>query len=547
MQAPLGKNFQYPWARREDGRDAGDENPRRFARIHRSTIVNMKRLAPLHRTEPMIKLNTQICWLLALLSPFATLAAAQSSDPILGKWYGMGGPQLDRVPIGFEFKLNERGEIKAYLSLPVANFYNFELPGVAVRDSGKYQFADVALTVAVDHGKLVGTYLWAGIPLTLERTARLPRELPVPAYPRGPGPVWMAKLGGAIYAPVAVRDSVAYVGTTGGIMNAIHVRDGTFAWTFVAGRPLHGEPLATENHLYFVCDNGYLFKLDRRTGKEVWRYDLGDARVSRPLGHQVLPEIGIGAFDFDQSAPRPLLVDSILYVGSGDGSFHAVNANTGVRVWRFEANGKIRSDAASDGVRVFFGSFDHIVYAVDRESGKEVWRKDTQAEVTSSPVLIGDRLIVGNRGGLLAALNPATGTTIWRMLFWSSSVESTPVPGPGSEFFIGSSDLRRVSRIDAKDGRVLWRSDIYGIAWGRPAVTDHMVYASAVGNTPYAFMRHLGGLSALDPATGKTAWRWPVPDSGALYTGFNAAPVVAGDRLIVGGLDGNLYGFSIRR
>jgi outer membrane protein assembly factor BamB len=46
--------------------------------------------------------------------------------------------------------------------------------------------------------------------------------------------------------------------------------------------------------------------------------------------------------------------------------------------------------------------------------------------------------------------------------------------------------------------------------------------------------------------TGKLVWRWPVPENGALYTGFNAAPVVDGGILVVGGLDGNLYGFPIR-
>ena len=46
--------------------------------------------------------------------------------------------------------------------------------------------------------------------------------------------------------------------------------------------------------MYFVCDNGFLFKLDRKTGKEVWRHDLGDAQVPRPLDHPILPEIGIG-------------------------------------------------------------------------------------------------------------------------------------------------------------------------------------------------------------------------------------------------------------
>lgn len=102
-----------------------------------------------------------------------------------------------------------------------------------------------------------------------------------------------------------------------------------------------------------------------------------------------------------------------------------------------------------------------------------------------------------------------------------------------------------MSAIDAKDGRVAWRADVYGWAWARPAVTERFVYASAAGMAPYQ-MRHIGGLSALDRATGKVVWRWPMPEwPGSLTNGFVAPPVVEGSTLVVGGLDGTLYAFPV--
>ena len=109
---------------------------------------------------------------------------------------------------------------------------------------------------------------------------------------------------------------------------------------------------------------------------------------------------------------------------------------------------------------MILGSFDNYVYALDRRTGEEVWKRDTRGPVTSAPVLVGekrDTLIVGNRNGLLAALVLATGEIRWRMFFWGSSVESEAVPGEGSLFYIGSSDLRRVSLIDSRDGQVIGR------------------------------------------------------------------------------------------
>lgn len=483
--------------------------------------------------------------LAALVCALASLSVAgqtpASPDPVEGKWYGEAGFPHDRVEIGFEFRRNDKQELKAYLYQPVMNFYGLEMPGELLKEGEKYVHKDYVMTLALREGRLEGTYFPLNAPITLRRADRLPSEVPVPELPKGPGPRWAAKLGASIYAAAALRDGVAYVGTTGGMFYAVGLKDGGFVWAFNAGRPVHGEALATDRHVYFVCDNGYLFKLERLTGKEVWRYDLGDARTPRALPHQVVTNSG--DFDFDASAPRPLLSEGRLYVGSGDGSLHAVADDTGQRVWRFEGKGKARTDAVLDGPRVVYATTDGPVYSIDRQTGREVWRKDTRAAVTGSPAVVGDRLVVGNRGGLLAALNPSTGDVIWRLVFWGSAVESTPVPAGGGLFYIGSSDLRRVSLIDSKDGRVLWRADVYGWAWPRPAVTETTVYASAIGMSPYQ-MRHLGGLSALDRQTGRTRWRWPMPEwPGALLNGFAAPPAVEGQTLVVGGLDGTLYAF----
>jgi len=476
-------------------------------------------------------------------SAFGQTSSA-THEPIEGKWYGEAVFEQDRVEVGFEFKRNEKQEIKAYLYQPVTNFYGLELPGVLSAEGGKYLLKEYRTSFALRDGKLEGTYLPINASISLRRTNKLPVEVPVPDLPRGPGPKWRVKLGGAIFAPAALREGTAYVGTTGGMFYAISLKDGSFVWPFSAGRPIHGEALLTDEHVYFVCDNGFLFKLNRLSGKEVWRYDLGDAQVSRILPHQndySAPHSG--DFDWDQSAPRPALADGVIYVGSGDGSLHAVNIDTGQRVWRFAGKGKARTDVVINGPHVIFGTLENMVYAIDRQTGQKVWEKDTRAAITAPPAIIADKIMVGNRGGLLMALNPATGQMIWRMLFWGSSVESTAVPGDGTLFYIGSSDMRRLSLIDSKDGRVLWRADVFGWAWARPAVSDKLVFAAAVGSSPY-YMRQLGSLTALDRKTGKIVWRWPMTEwSGSLLYGFAAAPVIEGKTLVIGGLDGTLYGF----
>jgi len=487
--------------------------------------------------------------------------ASPSPDPIEGKWAGEAGSPLDRIELGLEFKRNSAGELKAYLYEPVCNFYGLELPGKVERKDSTYTIHDYATTLTLRGDALEGTYLPTNAPATLHRTRTLPAEVPIPPLPAGPGPKWQARVGiGPIYAPAAVREGVVYVGTTGGTFDAVRESDGSLVWMFAAGGPIFGGALVTDTHVFFVCDNGYLFKLDRKTGKESWRYDLGGERAPRILPHPIVDTVEprIGEFDFEMTSPRPQLADGVLYVGSGDGSFHAIDAETGKRVWRFEApenkeppevlpwdpegSNKIRTDAVVDGPRVVFGSFGHRLRALDRKSGAEIWQKNLQAEISSSPVLVDGKIVLGSRGGMLYAFDPETGKVLWRMIFWGSAVESSAAPAEGSLFCIGASDLRRVSMIDARDGRVVWRTDVFGLPWARPAVAGKRVFASATGFEPYQ-MRHVGSFSALDAETGRILWRFTLPPTRSEISGFGAPPVVDGSLVFVGGLDGNLYAF----
>jgi len=490
--------------------------------------------------------------LTVLLAALFAGASAARADPIEGMWLGQVGFPKDRIAIGLDIHRNSQGDLKAYLYQPITNFYGLELPGVLKANGTHYDLKEYGFSLDLRDGTLEGTYSSLKEPMALTRTDTMPAEVPVPTLPPGPEPLWQVKLAAPIYATAAVRDGVAYVGTVGGVFHAIRIKDGSVAWTFSAGRPMYGEATVTGTAVYFVCDNGYLFRLDRNTGRETWRYDLGDGRITRVLPHPTV-------YDWDFKAPKPVVADGTVYVGSGDGSFHAVRESTGKRLWRFqpppasstvsvggaefEQRGKVRAAAALDGSRVIFGSFDGNVYALDRVTGRKLWQKNTGARVDSTPVVMGDRLIVGTYGGLLAALDPTDGSVAWRLIWWGSAVESTPT-AYGQLAYIGASDLRRVTCFDPVEGRIIWRTDVYGWAWGRPAVTDEFVYIGVAGGSPYD-MRHLPSLTALDRHSGAIAWRRPVAESGFTY-GFAASPAIESGVLVIGSLDGTLYGFPVK-
>ena len=473
---------------------------------------------------------------LVLMIAVAARATALVADPVEGRWYGTAGAVGNESPFGLEIRTDGKGGFDSLLYLEVMSYFGEALPRMQ-REGSRYEIPDLALVLTLDGDRLAGTLGKA--PVSLGRVETLPKEAPVPVdLPTGPPPLWRTALGAAIYAAPAVRDGMAYVGTAGGVLSAVKISDGSFAWTFSAGRPIMGEALVTDDALFFVCDNGFLYRLARSSGKEVWRYDLGDAQSARILPHSVV-------YDYDHESPRPVLADGAIFVGSGDASFHAVDAATGQRRWRVAVKGKVRSTALALGPNVIFGTWGGELHAANRATGKDVWLKDLKGPVTSTPAIVGGRLVVGTRGSALLALVPETGETAWTMGFWGSWVESTAVQGDDGLGYIGSSDLRRVLCFDPKDGRIVWRTDVYGAPWGKPLLTDMYVYDGASAIVPY-MTRHAGGLVAIERKTGKLAWRFPLTNPpGTLHYGFAGSPTRAGEVFLIGGMDGALYAFPL--
>jgi outer membrane protein assembly factor BamB len=423
------------------------------------------------------------------------------------------------------------------LTEPIGNYFGLDPGGEARREGNTLMYDALYLNLTLDGDTLTGTYPGPNSPATLRRARKLPTQLDPPRVPAGPEARWHTRLNGQVWASPVAYEGTIYIGSTGGVFNAVDARDGRHVWAFAAGRPIFGAAAVDADAVYFACDNGWLFKLDRATGKELWRYDLGDARVSRVLGH---PNV----FEWDWQGAQPVLGDGSVFVGSGDGGFHAVDAKTGLRQWRFDTRAAIRNAAALDATHVFVGSTDHHVYALERKTGKETWRFDTGAHVDAAPVVHDGRVLVGNRGPGLFSLDAASGEQKWRLFFWGSWVESTPVVVDGT-IYIGSSDLRRVSAIDPADGKVKWRSDVYGWTFGTPLVDGDRIHVGAAGGTPYMF-RHLASYTTLDRASGRILTRRPLPDGGGHQWGVPGTLALAGDTVVFATISGSLYGYPRR-
>jgi outer membrane protein assembly factor BamB len=69
----------------------------------------------------------------------------------------------------------------------------------------------------------------------------------------------------------------------------------------------------------------------------------------------------------------PVVFGDLVYVGSLDNKFYALNASNGAVVWNFTTGGNVLSPAAVGGGLVYFGSEDFNVYALNALTGEYVW------------------------------------------------------------------------------------------------------------------------------------------------------------------------------
>ena len=330
------------------------------------------------------------------------------------------------------------------------------------------------------------------------------------------------------WSPVAASDGVVYVGTRQGKVQAL-VDDGadppSVKWTFVAEsssgtKPaVHNSPAVGQGLLYVSSYDGYLYALERATGKE------GETGWRRPLGQATNPLVSGPALDPEQK---------VVAVGSEDGGLYVYDAKTGApRPWSpFMTRGKVWSTPLIANGVIYFGSHDRNVYAVSMENGKELWRFPTGGAVVARPLLFQDMVIVGSFDRNLYALNAKDGALRWKFQaknwFWAGAVSD------GKVIFAPSMD-----------------GNLYALDAGGAPLWTHAMGSSIVA-TPVLLPRGLvvagkdGKVSLLNPSPqdlGAARELHPRSIRGASFTAPLAA---AGDSVYLGSLDSTVRRIQVK-
>ena len=210
----------------------------------------------------------------------------------------------------------------------------------------------------------------------------------------------------------------------------------------------------------------------------------------------------------------PLVIDGTMYTSGPPGQVFAIDAQTGLQIWKYERRQKVVSPyqinpfnrgVAVLGNRVFFGTLDATLVALDARTGRQLW--ETQMAdtlqgytLTGAPLAIKDKIIVGIAGGefgirgFIDAYDAATGKRLWR--FYT-------IPGPGEfgnhswsgdSWKHGSGGAWLTGSYDPDSDTLYWAVGNPGPGLNASVRAGDNLFTCAV--------------VALDPATGKRKWHY---------------------------------------
>lgn len=482
--------------------------------------------------------KTTILFLMLLSTAYLNLFADQKSNTekaIIGLWQTTLSENGSDAILIFEFKPTESDSVQCLINFPEFGMNNIPYGKYLIKHDSIH-LPNFVAHLNKDEERIRGIFAGPGSSMELE-------FIKVNCKPvfefniQDKEPTWQHKTQSAIWSPPVIHKDYLIFSNDAGEVNMIRLADKSLAWTFKCGDKVRSRAQVEESNVYVASDDGYLYNIDFATGSLKWKVDIGNGVSPRS-------DPAKEGSSYDYLCSSPVAKNGIIYIGSKDSCLYAIGSDKGEVLWKYRTGDMIRSTPIVEKGIVYFGSWDHYMYAIDAKTSELIWKFDAYWSIQSSPVIYDNILIFGSRGTFVFAVDKKTGKEIWKTPYWSSWVESSPVIYDGF-IYIGSSDLRKIYAIDPKNGEVMSSTHVEGWAWPTVAVGEKHIFTGTIGS-----MHYLEGLRgrfyAIDRKTGIAKWSYKVDDDPDRFVvGFASSPVLWNNQVIVGGLDGILYGFAV--
>ena len=307
-------------------------------------------------------------------------------------------------------------------------------------------------------------------------------------------------------------------------------------------------------------------------------------------------DVGAGTSSSRILTAGPVVAEGKVFVKDAESTVSAFDANTGGRIWSVTLKPEKARDAnefgggvAYYGGRLFVTTGFADVFCLDPNDGHEIWNSTVSAPIRGAPLVFGDRVFSISIDNKLHAMAAVDGSDLWNFTGLqevAGYVGGNSAAG-ASDVIVAPFSSGELVELRAENGRTVWNESLVGPRResrafgnladirGRPVIDRDLVIAMGSAGTIAAidlragqriWERNVGGsqtpwlagrfifvvtsgadVAALERSTGKVKWvtlltqyadekrREPIQWAG---------PVLASDRLLIGGSTGELLALS---
>ncbi|ELR70244.1 protein kinase [Fulvivirga imtechensis AK7] len=284
-------------------------------------------------------------------------------------------------------------------------------------------------------------------------------------------------------------------------------------WKFKTGDKVISSPVVYNDLIYFGSEDGNFYAVDLE-GNEKWRlHTAGKIRS------------------------KAIIAEGILFFESGN-IFYALNPASGKKLWIYDPadtlyanqidpyDDKRPSGTLHEGI-IYVGSSSGTLYGFDTKTGKIRLKinTDNASPIRSTPIVQDNRLYFGDWNGVVYCRDLKQDKYLWKKKTYSFDKPYSTFGGIASEFvifqdllFFGARNfVLNVLRTDSGEKEWTYIESNGGWVIGDPVIYDNKLYLGGSDNHK---------ILALDPITGQLLWDFNAGQN--IY----AKPVVTKDKVI---------------
>jgi len=321
----------------------------------------------------------------------------------------------------------------------------------------------------------------------------------------------------------------------------------TLKWIYKSKEKIKSSPLICRKNVFIATSSGSLINLDAE-GNEKWK-------IKENVSFE---------------APS-LLLNDVIYIGSLEGNFYAINAENGIKIWTYKTTNQIIGSAnwfqTGKKTSLVFGCYDFKIYCLDAQSGKLNWTYETGNYINGGPTVAGNKILFGGCDSYMHVISSENGTLIKKIelgtyiagsasivnntaflgnydgefmsvdltkgvLNWKISLndQASVIASPSivnNKIIIGARD-QRIHCLDTKTGNKLWSFKTQGNIDASTIADEKRVLACSFDGRVYI----------LDISSGKEIFSF---DLGIAISG---TPAIVKGLIVVAADNGNIYGFK---